>query len=111
MLTQKSRFRPRQRAESTFDVALDPEGRIYAFERHIRHLTPAAGSDIITRKPETQHDDMSTENETTGTVETMREIAARLNEAADAYYNGRGELMSDFEWDALFDRLKGSDAA
>ena len=53
---------------------------------------------------------MSTENETTGTVETMREIAARLNEAADAYYNGRGELMSDFEWDALFDRLKELEA-
>ena len=37
---------------------------------------------------------------------TMREWVRRLNEAADAYYNGRGELMTDFEWDALFDRLK-----
>ena len=36
----------------------------------------------------------------------MREMAARLNAAADAYYNGRGELMTDFEWDALFDQLK-----
>ena len=37
---------------------------------------------------------------------TMREWIDRLNEAADAYYGGRGELMTDFEWDALFDRLK-----
>ena len=36
----------------------------------------------------------------------MRQAVARLNAAADAYYNGRGELMTDFEWDALFDRLK-----
>lgn len=39
-------------------------------------------------------------------IDQMRAMIARLNEAADAYYNGRGELMSDFEWDALFDRLK-----
>ncbi len=36
----------------------------------------------------------------------MRGLIDRLNEAADAYYGGRGELMTDFEWDALFDRLK-----
>lgn len=36
----------------------------------------------------------------------MREWVTQLNEAADAYYNGRGELMTDFEWDALFDRVK-----
>lgn len=39
-------------------------------------------------------------------VEEMREAVRRLNEAADAYYSGRGELMTDFEWDALFDRVK-----
>ena len=38
--------------------------------------------------------------------EQMRDWIAQLNAAADAYYGGRGELMSDFEWDALFDRLK-----
>ena len=38
--------------------------------------------------------------------EIMRPIVAKLNESADAYYSGRGELMTDFEWDALFDRLK-----
>ena len=39
-------------------------------------------------------------------IEQMREMVARLNAAADAYYNGRGELMTDFEWDALFDQAK-----
>ena len=39
-------------------------------------------------------------------TEQMRAMVAQLNEAADAYYNGRGELMTDFEWDALFDKLK-----
>jgi len=43
-------------------------------------------------------------------VEEMRGWVARLNEAADAYYNGRGELMSDFEWDALFDQVKQREA-
>ena len=36
----------------------------------------------------------------------MQEIITRMNEASEAYYNGRGELLTDYEWDALFDRLK-----
>ena len=40
----------------------------------------------------------------------MREWVAQLNAAADAYYNGRGELMTDFEWDELFDRVKALEA-
>ena len=43
-------------------------------------------------------------------METMRAWAAQLNAAADAYYNGRGERMTDFEWDDLFDRLKALEA-
>ena len=39
-------------------------------------------------------------------IEEMKQAVRRLNEAADAYYSGRGELMTDFEWDALFDRVK-----
>ena len=39
-------------------------------------------------------------------LQMMREMVNRLNEAADAYYNGRGEQMTDYEWDALFDQLK-----
>ncbi len=33
------------------------------------------------------------------------ELVKQLNEASDAYYNGKEELMSDFEWDTLFDEL------
>ena len=36
----------------------------------------------------------------------MRQWVDKLNLASEAYYNGKGELMSDYEWDALFDRLK-----
>ena len=36
----------------------------------------------------------------------MRELVDILNEAADAYYNGQGERMSDYEWDAMFNQLK-----
>jgi len=43
-------------------------------------------------------------------IEQMRTWVAQLNAAADAYYNGRGELMTDFEWDALFDRVKALEA-
>ena len=43
-------------------------------------------------------------------LEQMRVAVARLNEAADAYYNGRAELMTDFEWDALFDKVKALEA-
>ncbi len=43
-------------------------------------------------------------------MEQMRAWVAQLNEAADAYYNGRGELMTDFEWDALFDKVKALEA-
>ena len=39
-------------------------------------------------------------------IQEMRELIGRLNEASDAYYNGQGERMTDYEWDALFDRLK-----
>lgn len=33
------------------------------------------------------------------------ELVKRLNEASDAYYNGRDELMSNYDWDALYDEL------
>ncbi len=36
----------------------------------------------------------------------MRELVDLLNRAADAYYNGQGELMTDYEWDAMFDQVK-----
>ena len=39
-------------------------------------------------------------------LQKMKELVARLNEASEAYYNGRAELMSDYQWDAMFDELK-----
>lgn len=35
----------------------------------------------------------------------MEELAAQLNKASDAYYNGQDEIMSNYEWDAMFDEL------
>lgn len=39
-------------------------------------------------------------------LKEMSELVGQLNAASDAYYNGRGERMTDYEWDAAFDRLK-----
>ncbi len=39
-------------------------------------------------------------------IQEMQALIAELNRASDAYYNGREELMTDFEWDAKFDELK-----
>ena len=36
----------------------------------------------------------------------MQQLADELNRASEAYYNGRQELMTDYEWDARFDELK-----
>ncbi len=36
----------------------------------------------------------------------MRSLVDKLNQASDAYYNGKGELMTDYEWDGMFDQLK-----
>ena len=36
----------------------------------------------------------------------MKSLVEKLNQASDSYYNGKGELMTDYEWDALFDQLK-----
>lgn len=38
-------------------------------------------------------------------TELMR-LVDELNRASDAYYNGNGELMTDYEWDAKFDQLR-----
>ena len=36
----------------------------------------------------------------------IEELTAKLNEASRAYYNGPDEIMSNFEWDAMFDQLQ-----
>lgn len=35
----------------------------------------------------------------------MRQLIDELNVASEAYYGGRGELLTDYEWDAKFDQL------
>lgn len=35
----------------------------------------------------------------------MRQLIEELNVASEAYYGGRGELLTDYEWDAKFDQL------
>ena len=40
----------------------------------------------------------------------MQQLVRKLNEASDAYYNGRSELMTDYEWDQRFDELKRLEA-
>lgn len=39
-------------------------------------------------------------------ISQMKQMVEKLNLASDAYYNGKGELMTDYEWDSLFDQLK-----
>lgn len=33
----------------------------------------------------------------------MKELVNKLNEASNAYYNGKDEIMSNHEWDEKFD--------
>ena len=39
-------------------------------------------------------------------IERINELVKVLNEAAKAYYQGTKEIMSNFEYDALYDELK-----
>lgn len=39
-------------------------------------------------------------------IQEMETLIRALNDASQAYYNGLPEKMTDFEWDAGFDRLK-----
>ncbi len=40
----------------------------------------------------------------------MEYLVAALNEASAAYYNDKDELMSNYEWDAMFDELASLEA-
>ena len=37
--------------------------------------------------------------------ERVEELVALLNHASSVYYSGQGEIMSNYEWDAMFDEL------
>ncbi len=43
-------------------------------------------------------------------IALMESYVKQLNDASDAYYNGSGEKMTDYEWDALFDKVKELEA-
>lgn len=38
--------------------------------------------------------------------ERMQALIERLNQASEAYYNGKDEILSNYEWDAMFDELQ-----
>lgn len=40
-----------------------------------------------------------------------KELVKRLNEASEAYYGGKDEVMSNYEWDAMYDELAALEAA
>ncbi len=40
----------------------------------------------------------------------IEELISKLNEASEAYYNGREEIMSNFEWDSMYDELASLEA-
>ncbi|MBQ8075132.1 MAG: NAD-dependent DNA ligase LigA [Oscillospiraceae bacterium] len=42
--------------------------------------------------------------------EKMQNLITRLNEASEAYYGGKDEIMSNYEWDAMFDELSRMEA-
>ena len=39
------------------------------------------------------------------TKERIEFLVEKLNEASEAYYGGKDEIMTNFEWDAMFDEL------
>ncbi len=49
---------------------------------------------------------MQANNDTDMIRQEMAQLIAQLNQASEAYYNGKNELMTDYEWDAAFDHLK-----
>lgn len=42
--------------------------------------------------------------------ERIEELVKKLNEASLAYYNDKNEIMSNFEWDAMYDELASLEA-
>ena len=38
-------------------------------------------------------------------INRIQQLVEELNKASEAYYNGQDEIMSNYEWDAMFDEL------
>lgn len=43
-------------------------------------------------------------------ITRIEELVETLNKASEAYYNGQDEIISNFEWDAMFDELSALEA-
>lgn len=41
----------------------------------------------------------------------IEELVMQLNKASEAYYNGQDEIMSNYEWDAMYDELTALESA
>lgn len=41
----------------------------------------------------------------TNKISHIEKLVEQLNKASEAYYNGQDEIMSNYEWDAMFDEL------
>ena len=50
-------------------------------------------------------------DETISKIQRIEELVEQLNKASEAYYNGQDEIMSNYEWDALFDELTALEEA
>lgn len=50
------------------------------------------------------------EQNTDSRIKQMQLWIDKLNAASDAYYNGKAELMTNYEWDDIFDQLKAMEA-
>ena len=61
---------------------------------------------LLNTKVDTCRTNNHSQNMTEHNTTRMRQLIETLNKASEAYYNGQGELMTDYEWDAAFDELK-----
>lgn len=48
---------------------------------------------------------MTEKNSNINLTNRIEELVAKLNKASESYYNGQDEIMSNYEWDAMFDEL------
>ena len=60
---------------------------------------------LLNTKVDTCRTNNHSQNMTEHNTTRMRQLIETLNKASEAYYNGQGELMTDYEWDAAFVEL------
>ena len=69
-------------------------------------LQPNKVEPLLNTKVDTCRTNNHSKNMAEHNTTRMRQLIETLNKASEAYYNGQGELMTDYEWDAAFDELK-----